>query len=120
MEEVIYFQQGQTMVTSTRVELNKQTFAVRNIGSVKVTQSARKWRLGAFLVLIGAVSWPASPDHAFAVVVLAIAAFVLWRGSPVFNLVLVTGGGEVSAITSNKLEDISPIRDAVAQAISAR
>lgn len=120
MEEVIYFQEGTTVVSSTRLELNNQTFAVRNIGSVKITQTARTWRLGALLLLIGSASWSASPNHVFSVIVFAVAAFVLWRGAPRFDLVLVTGGGEVSALSSNKLDGLAPIRDAIAKAISTR
>lgn len=120
MEEVIYFQDGSTVVSSTRVELNNQTFATRNIGSVKVTKTARTWRLGALLLAVGAASWPASPDHIFSVLLFAVATFVLWRGAPRFSLVLVTGGGEVSALSANKLDSLAPIRDAVAKAISIR
>lgn len=119
MDEVMFLQEGSTLVSSTRLELQGQTFAVRNIGSVKMTQTPRKWLLGAFLAVIGLMTLAAA-QWAPAAGFLAVAGFLLWRGSPKFNLVLVTGGGEVTGLTSTDASAVEKIRDAVAKAISAR
>lgn len=118
MDEVVYLQQAGALVSANRIEINGHTFAVRNVGSVKVVETARTWRMGVFLLAIGLATWTANAF--FSVGVLALAGYVLWIGAPKFSLVLVAGGGEVVAVTSPKSQDVETIRDAVVKAISAR
>lgn len=118
MEETIYLQEANCLVTSNRVEINGQTFAVRNIGSVKVTSRSRPW-LGLLTVLVGIASMPAG-NYFFSVPVLAIGAYLTWKTVAERNLVLISGGGEQLAMRSTDGGLIERLRAAIAQAISVR
>ena len=52
MEEQVYLQAKNVLVTSARIEIAGQTFAVRNVSSVKVNSGGRPW-LGAVFALAG-------------------------------------------------------------------
>lgn len=120
MEEIEYLKRGTLLVTSTRVEIEGQTFAVRNVGSVKITRPGRPWFSGffAFVLIMAGLVRPA--DTWFALLLgLGLAAYVVQQ-LRVKNLVLVSGGGEVVALASKDGAQIEALRSAIAQAISAR
>lgn len=118
MEEVTYLQAAGTLVTSSRIEIDGQTFAVRNVGSVKVQHKPRKWIGGAFVVLLGIGTLMSAVPVGLAF--LALGAWLLYNGAPRAELVLVAGGGEVTAVSSRDAARVEALRAAVAQAISAR
>ena len=118
MEEVEYLKGGSVLVTSTRIEISGQTFAVRNIGSVKVTQPGAPWIVGLIgvvfgLAAIGGQQW-------FLLLFAAGAAAWVWQQMRTRRLVLVSGGGETVALTSTDKATVEKLRSAIAQAISAR
>lgn len=119
MSEQEYLRSGSTVVTSSRIEIDGQTFAVRNIGSVKVTRPKRP--LGAVLVgLIGLSMLIMSEVWWVGLLVVGAAAAWGWQQLSVRSLVLVSGGGEVVATTSRNSGAIEALRAAIAQAISSR
>lgn len=120
MEEVQYLQQGAFLVTSTRIEIAGQTFAVRNVGSVKVTKPGLPWLailVGVFALLSGLAS---RGEAWFAFVIAAACAVWAWQQMRLRKLVLVSGGGEVVALKSTDGSAVEGLRSAIAQAISAR
>jgi len=120
MEEVEYLRSPGALVTSTRIELDGQTFAVRNIGSVKVTKPGTPWI--AALILIGSlfIALNAGRDAVGALVISLICAIWIWQQLTMRRLVLVSGGGETVALKSRNGAFIESIRAAIAQAISSR
>lgn len=118
MDEIEYLREGGAVVSSTRIEINGQTFAVRNVGSVKVTRPNRPW--GALVVgVIGAAVAIGSSGLAGAIILGAAAAWA-WQQMRTRSLVLVTGGGESTALKSTDGALVERLRQAVAQAISVR
>lgn len=118
MEEVTYLQAPGTLVTSSRIEIQGQTFAVRNVGSVKVVPKPRKWIGGAFVLLVGVSALAGNAGVGAALI--AVGAWLLYAGAPRYSLVLVAGGGETTAVSSRDAGQVEAMRAAVAQAISAR
>ena len=125
MEEVEFLRTGTLLVTSSRIELDGQTFAVRNVASVKVTKPGRPtftmlfagiFALAALSSMIGG-TWGAA--FALALIAAAFGAYA-WQQLSSRRLVLLSGGGEVVALTSRNTAAIEAVRAAIAQAISAR
>ena len=119
MEEEEFLRDGATLVTSTRIEIGGQTFAVRNVGSVKVTTPGRPW-IAALLGLIG-ISFAAQKDiRVFGLLIVGAAGVWIWQQLRMKRLVLVSGGGEVVALKSTNGAAVEALRAAISKAISAR
>lgn len=125
MEETTYLSDKGVLVTSTRVELGGQTFAVRNIGSVKVTQKGVSV-MAVLVVIFGVLLLPGGlrRDSADVIIVglMLIGGGVAWLRQRLSErtLVLVTGGGEIAAYKSHDASAVEAIRAAIANAISTR
>lgn len=117
MEETTYLSEGQILVTSTRIDVAGQTFAVRNVGSVKVVGNGRPWG-GLFMALVGLAVLKA--QVAVGICVLAAVAYYIYRQLNERRLVLVSGGGETMALRSYDKAFMERVRSAIAQAIAAR
>lgn len=117
MDETKFLDQPKVLITNTRIEINGQTFATRNIGSVK-TISPKGKLPGALLLLVGLGALP-SQLWWLVLGALALGAYLLYLAQTTRALVLVTGGGEVTALTG-RAAAIEVVRAAVAQAISSR
>jgi len=118
MEEIEYLRQGKILVTSTRIEIDGQTFAVRNVGSVKVTKPGLPW-IAALVVIGCGISGSAGAPGGVWVVAAAAAAWAYLQ-LRLRRLVLITGGGEVLALKSTNAAQVEALRSAVAQAIAVR
>lgn len=118
MEETEYLRQAGVLVTSTRIEIAGQTFAVRNVGSVKVTKPGVPWI--AALVLIAAILAAIGNAGFGAWLVGLAAAGWIFQQTRLRRLVLITGGGEVLALKSTNGSQVEALRSAVAQAIAVR
>ena len=120
MEEAVYMDEPGLTVTSTRIVLGGQTFATRNVGSVKVKTIGRPmWP--ALAVIVGLLSF-AGGDAArgFGVLLLIVGAIAAWMKRPKQQLVLLTGGGEQTAYESRNKGQVQQVHDAIVQAISIR
>ena len=117
MEETTYLSAGKTLVTTSRIEIDGQTFAVRNVGSVKVIGGGRPW-MGAIVAIIGAASM--TTNAFFGGAMLLLGAYLMWQKIAQRELVLITGGGETTAMKSTNGAAVEALRSAIAQAISAR
>lgn len=119
MEEKEYLRAGNVLVTSSRIEINGQTFAVRNVGSVKVTKPGTPL-FAALVLLIGLGMAINSESRIAGVVLLLGSAAWIWQKLTTRRLVLVSGGGETVALTSTNGGFIETTRAAIAEAISGR
>jgi hypothetical protein len=100
MEEQEYMRQGNLLITSTRIEISGQTFAVRNIGSVKITRPGRPWLAG--LVCVGSVGGWFINRQAPMLLFAAASAYWIWQQVSIRRLVLVSGGGETVALKTTQ------------------
>lgn len=119
MEEKEYLRNGDTLVTSSRIEIGGQTFAVRNVGSVKVNTPGTPWAA----IVVGIIGLPmlAGPDtRPVGFIIVAVAAAWAWSKMRQRSLVLVSGGGETVALKSSDGKAVETLRGAIAEAISGR
>jgi hypothetical protein len=119
MDEVKFLDEPGVLVTSTRVDIGGQTFATRNIGSVRMSAAGSHPIVGAVLLAGGVVALVVGANAFFGVGIAGLGAWLLWEAAQKRSLVLVTGGGEVSALKGRKAH-IERVRAAVANAIAAR
>lgn len=119
MEETEFLRDGPTLVTNTRIELEGQTFAVRNIGSVKVTKPARPF-LGGLICAVGIVVMVDEQTRGVGVLIAIAAAVWIRQQIKTRRLVFISGGGEVVGLKSTDGERVERIRAAISQAIAAR
>lgn len=124
MEEKTFMTADGITVTSSRIDIHGQTFAVRNIGSVKVTSKGFSLILTLLGVLFALSGLGAlGKERGVALVLIGLAAlcfWALWERMSKRRLVLVTGGGEVTAYTSSNRAFVEQLRAAIANAISVR
>src|SRR5437879_3549734 len=109
-EEQTFLSNAGSTVTSSRVVINGQTFATRNIGSVAIKET-RPNRVGPIvLILIGIPMffgpWPVGVFFG------AAGAIWLWVQSSTYRLVMMAGGGQVVALESNDGERVQELHDA--------
>lgn len=119
MEEQEYLRTGTTLVTSSRIEIGGQTFAVRNVGSVKVTTPGRPW-LAALVCAAGLAMLPDANARVAGVIIAGAAGAWIWQKLRQRSLVLVSGGGEIVALKSTDGPGVEALREAISKAISAR
>lgn len=119
MEEKIYLQAQGISITSARIAIGSQTFATRNVGSVRLEET-RGARWPWVVMLLGALL-AASPSARFmGVVVLGLGGLAAWSNRGKYRLVLIAGGGETSAYADHNRQAIELVHDAIVKAISAR
>lgn len=119
MDEQTFLQDQTATVTSSRIVINGQTFATRNVGSVSM-RTKEPSRLGSILlgVIAGGCAVGGAVGGALA---FAIGAVIWWMANNAeYTLVMMAGGGEVAALKSKDHAVISKLHDAVAQAIAVR
>lgn len=120
MEEEQEFLRTQAwLVTRSRIEIDGQTFATRNVSSVRVEDEGRPW-LGVFLGLIGASLAASQHSRWFGIGLLALAAYLVVQKIRTRKLILVTGGGEQVALKATDGQAIERLRNAIASAIAVR
>lgn len=105
-------------ITSSRIDIDGQTFAVRNIGSVKVTRPGRP--LLAAVVLVFGLALLAADSPVAGLIIAGAAAAWIYQQMRARSLVLVSGGGEQTALRSTDAAHIETVRSAIAQAIAGR
>lgn len=119
MEETTYLSEGGMLITSTRIELAGNTYAVRNVGSVRVTRPSWPW-FAALLALAGLFMALNGAAREVGLLLLMGAAVWIYQQVRMRRLVVMVGGSETVALQSTNGARIERIRSAVAQAISVR
>lgn len=119
MEEKTYLQDANVSVTSSRIAIGKQTFATRNVGSVRMEKTASpKW---PYVVLVFGLLMMVGPSQReLGGIIAMVAAFAVWANRGKHQLVLVAGGGEVRAFESRREADVQMLHDAIVEAIATR
>lgn len=118
MEERVFLQAKGVSITSSRIAIQNQTFATRNVGSVRLTETpGARWPL--LVMLLGVVAASTPSQRAWGLIVVAVAGYAMWANRGKYKLVLVAGGGEVSAYVSHDKSAVQQMHDAIVAAISA-
>lgn len=111
--------EGNILITNSRIEINGQTFAVRNVGSVKIEVAGRPF-LAGFCAVFGLAMAASASTRTAGVLIALVAGAVMVLRMLTRQLILVSGGGQTLALKSTNGELIERTRKAVVQAISAR
>lgn len=118
MEERTFFEYEDVKVTNARFISGSQTYAMRNVTSVKAFEEAPKRLGGILLLLLGLVIAVSSPVIGLAIA--AAAGYFLYQQKTVYHVMLATAGGEVSALKTHQLEYLNKVVRALNDAIVAR
>lgn len=119
VDEKVFLQNSGVLVSSSRVEINGQTFATRNIGSVKVTAPGISL-LSILFLIIGVGAMAKGSNIWVGGFFLVVGAVWAWTTYTRRELKLMAGGGEVMALKSNNAGQVEQIRAAIADAIAVR
>jgi hypothetical protein len=117
-EEQVFLRDGSMLVSSSRIEINGQTFATRNVGSVKVDSQGPSV-LAILIAIIGAGAC-AGGSYVFGLCALAVGVIWAYTTMTKRKLKIVAGGGEVLALESTNGALVERLRSAIAEAIAVR
>lgn len=118
MEEQVFLQANGMLVTSSRIEINGQTFATRNVGSVKVVAPGISI-LAVFVAIVGAISL-ANGSVIFGACCAVVGGIWAYTTAVKRKVMIVAGGGEVLALETSDSPLAEKLRSSIAQAISVR
>lgn len=119
VNEVSYYSQGSVHITNARFVVGAQTYAIRNVTSVK---GITIWpgRIGPIALALIGVALVFKFDAVGIILglgLLGVASLLLYYRKPTHAVVLATAGGEIKAYESSRTAEISRILDALNQAI---
>ncbi|AFV96777.1 MULTISPECIES: DUF6232 family protein [unclassified Sulfuricurvum] len=126
MEEKVFFESVNNKVTNARFITHGETYALAGLTSVKMTETPSKFKglvilAGIFLILVGIANM--SENASSGLVILTLAAFLLWLGfkiKPTYSVVTVSAGGTIQALSSKDFDLINNIVNAINDAIVHR
>lgn len=119
MDERVFYEGGGASVTSTKIVINGNTYATRNVGSVRVAVNPAARGVGIVLAVIGVFAL-FSTAPMFGLVMMAIGAVVAMVAKARATLLLMAGGGESVAIESSDVGVVNALHGAIVEAISVR
>ena len=126
--ERVFFQEGTVLVTNARFVAGHQTFALSNVTSVRIAADKHQEQMmfnvvffPALAAAIGAGIRFGSCGTSVALVALGmIAAAIVMKAFPKYVVILVTAGGESTALQNLALDVAERILAATSSAIVAR
>lgn len=117
MEEKVFFQGRGTSVTSSKIVIEGNTYATRNVGSVRtMTVEAPFWPW--IIMFIGAAT--CMSNAGLGIIIIVAAGFAIYANKEQTKLLLMAGGGESVAIQTKDAKFVKELHDAIVEAISAR
>ena len=118
MEEKVFYESGNILVTSARFVSGNETFSMANIAAVRVDTESPSHTGPVITVLLGLITMSVSPI--IGIVIAAIGAAVIYLRKPTHSITINTNGGNLTAMASDKKEDLTPIVKAIFDAIVSR
>ena len=119
MEERTFFEQGDVKVTNARFISNGQTYAMRNVTSVKPFEQKPPRAMGVIAALIG-LGVMASGNFMFGVMALAAGLAVLFLIKPIYHVLLATSSGETRALKTKDRNYVNQVIQAINDAMVHR
>lgn len=118
MAERVFFERGAVKVTSARVVLGSQTYAVAQLSSVGAAyEAATRWP-AYLLALMGAFVMAAQLFVGLAVIAAAISYLVTRKDR--HHVLLMTSGGEYKSLASFDKSEVDEVVGAISEAIVHR
>jgi hypothetical protein len=117
--ETIFFQHGNVTVTNSRFIVPGQTYAMRNVTSIKHTEKAPSRALGVIIAIAGLLLLFAKV-WVFGLVLIALGVFLAWNAKGEYDVLLHTSSGEVRAFRSANRDLVTQIVAALNQAVVFR
>jgi Family of unknown function (DUF6232) len=119
--ETVFFNQGGTTITSSRIVLHGTTYATRNVSSVRAASVPVKMAGPLFAIFLGLFLWGVGRDlqstsSLVGIGFLAVGVFVLWQRFGQYALMLTTNAGEVRAVVAKDKASIQGLANSIAQA----
>jgi hypothetical protein len=122
-EETIFFNSDAAKVTSARVVIGNQTFAMAGITSVEVAKEVPKanWAMPSLVLVIGLTAMPTSvPTGIIFTLIGGLWLYFEISKDTKYHLVIRAAGGEVNALSSTNATDIEVIASAITDAMVHR
>ena len=122
MDERVFYQQGDILVTNTRLVIGARTFALRNLASVEMGIIEKKPSLliGFILMLgLGLLIFGSWGTKVFGLGCLAIVVFYIKSMRPKFIVRIESNAGTIDAIASQDRSYIESVVVAINEAIMA-
>lgn len=119
MDERVFFQGDGASVTSTKIVISGNTYATRNVGSVRVEIKPASRGVGIIMVLIGLFA-TFSTAPIFGLTLAVAGAIIAMVAKARAKLLLMAGGGESVALESPNVKYVNDLHAAIVEAISVR
>ena len=119
MDERVFFQSDRASITSTKIVIGGNTYATRNVGSVRVELKPASRGVGVSMAVIG-LFFLLSTAPIFGLILLAAGVIIAMVARSRAKLLLMAGGGESVAIESTDVKFVSDLHAAIVEAISVR
>jgi hypothetical protein len=122
MEEKVFFEKQGIIVTQSRFVYGAETYAVRNITSVKPKEIPPSNGWSIVLILVGLLFLSAYPNPVYwiGLVLILVNGLRIYSGKTTYVVQLSTSGGEVPAFKSHDKELVLDIITALNNAIIYR
>ena len=103
MEEIVFFNEDRVIVTNARFIARGQTYAIRNITSVKFSQKTPNRTPAVVIGMIGVSLCEIKNEWIpIGVVILFVAILIAILQKTEYSVILTTSSGEATALTSEK------------------
>lgn len=119
MEEKVFFNAGGASVTSSKIVINGNTYATRNVGSVRVEVKPAKRIVGIVVAAIG-LFFLFGTAPVFGLMMAIFGGGLALAGNAKAKLMLMAGGGESVALESTNVKFTNDLHAAIVEAISVR
>ncbi len=121
MEEQILFENGTVTITQNQFIVEKQTFAMNTITSIKTTETPPSARLSGNTAIIGSLCLFMDELFFFVGLILLAISAILWKNTkPTYSIILNTKKGEVLAFTNKDKDYVAQVFSALNQALMNR
>ena len=117
MDERVFFEGAGSCVTSSKIVIDGNTYATRNVGSVRMVEVDKPfwpWIVFAFGMFM------CMGSMVIGLCIVALGVGLIYAMKEGVKLLLMAGGGESVAIESTNVAHVKQLHAAIVEAISAR
>lgn len=119
MEEKVFLQIGADSVTTSKIVINGNTYATRNVGSVRM-ETKPGHKMAGILTLVIGLFMAAGTVPLFGLTLIVAGAIIIFVSRERARLLLMAGGGESLAVESPNMDYVKKLHAAIVEAISSR
>jgi len=121
-DESVYYRNGEVSVTSARFIVGSQTYAMRNVTSVKgiTIWPGRLVPIAIIILGLVCIATISAVGISIGTILVASGVWLLKTRKPTHAILLTTAGGEIRAYESEASKEIGDVLDALNEAIVER